>query len=351
MFTPQVIDNFLPASFYDQLRAFVFAAPLTFGAKSNSKTDPHGHLAWQPIPEITRHNLADITRIHSGLPELLQNAWTMVRGKVIDQNPNGSLPLLIRCYVNAYAYGMDGYFHVDSQRADEVTVILYICDKWWPDWAGETVMMNGAHYWAALPAANRAIILPSNMNHAARAISRKCDNARMVLVFKCRPSRTGNFETLSKWLVDHGALKLKHAEGSLHDHLVRTFQLLEERKHDMQTCLGGGLHSIYGTNVFQQQLLKPEAHTRAEVAQTFGFVAGMLAYYFSLADRPATLENAVLKRKGEEMMREVRTTYGSPIEMTEGDFRKLALIECANLMDQGGLDKWPKLKAFWEKTS
>ena len=348
MRAPKVFDDFLPKSFHDELRAFVMSRPLTFGAKSNSKSDPHGHLAWQPIPEIGRHNLGDIGWM---MPGIIENAWVMVRGKIVNSGPSTKLPRLIRCYANAYAYGMDGYFHVDSQRNDEITVILYICDQWDPDWAGETMMMEGGHYWAVLPAPNRALFLPSNMNHAARAVSRKCMSARMVLVFKCRPSRSTEFENLSQFLMENDAYKIEHHEGSLHDHLVRVYQLLADHGCDQQTCLGGGLHSVYGTNAFKRQLLKPDAHTRSMIAGRFGAQAGKLAYYFSILARPGCFENALLIRHGEEIIRAPVTSYGDKIEMPEEEFRQLALIECANLADQSSLYKWPDLKKLWTGSS
>ena len=60
---------------------------------------------------------------------------------------------LVRCHLNGYTYGTDGYFHTDSQRSDEHTTILYMVDHWQPDWAGETGFLgeNGEMIKAVLP--------------------------------------------------------------------------------------------------------------------------------------------------------------------------------------------------------
>ena len=184
---PMVVDNALPAELYAQLREVVRYAPLTYGAKSNSRTDPYGHLKWAPVHD-KQQNLADLT---FQVPEgPLLDAWSFLRGK--DLFSGGKL---IRCYANAYTYGMDGYFHTDSERSGEITAILYACDRWEWDWAGETVVINdsGNAHWSVMPAPNRLLIIPSNMRHCARGVSRMCKTMRMVMVFKTRPPMSKNF--------------------------------------------------------------------------------------------------------------------------------------------------------------
>src|SRR5258707_1275606 len=88
--------------------------------------------------------------------------------------------VLIRCYLNGYTYGTDGYFHSDSNRADEHTVIVFMNDEWEPDWAGETVFLDerGDIVRSVLPKRNRAIIFAARLRHAGRGVSRKCVELR-----------------------------------------------------------------------------------------------------------------------------------------------------------------------------
>jgi SM-20-related protein len=340
--TPKVIDNFLPPDVYDKLRKYVQAQPMKYGSKSNSQTDPHGHWSWKPIND-SRHNLADLTNL---LPPLLLEAWNLAVGKWLMADPKIPWPCVIRCYANGYTYGTDGYFHTDSVRADEQTVIIYICDKWNPDWAGETHWYSQAGQQnSAIPWPNRALILPSHLLHCARSVSRKCTSLRLTLMYKVRSKRTSNFEKLSSFLVKHGALDHKHKDGSLHDHLVRVYQLLEDKKLPESVCFGGGLHSIYGTNAYEGQMLDQSSpQSRGMVADTFGKEAESMAYVFSALDRPRTLEfpgdgNAVLMR------------FNGGFNASDAMLRNLQLIEAANLLDQKSLDKWPNLKKVWDGQS
>jgi hypothetical protein len=112
---------------------------------------------------------------------------------------------------------------------------------------------------------------------------------RKTLIIKTRKRRSSNFERLSAFLRRVGAAKYGHQSGSLHDHLVRTFSLLEERHFDESVCFGGGLHSVYGTNAFGLAVLTPR--DRATVAEEFGVRAEELASLFGMLERPQTLES------------------------------------------------------------
>ncbi len=336
---PAVIDDFLPADAYRELREYVQSQPMRYGAKSNSQTDPHGHWSWKPIHD-NQKNLADLTLT---LPPLLLRTFNRVKLHAA----LGQDPVVIRCYANGYTYGTDGYFHTDSDRHDEKTVILFMCEKWDPDWAGETVY-GKPEDGAVLPYPNRALIIESNQPHAARAVSRKCTALRTTLMFKTRPRRSEGFERLSEWLVAKGALKFKHAKGTLHDHLCRVFQLLYDRGHGgIDVFYAGGLHSIYGTNAYQSQLIVPTPITRGEVADRFGKEAESLAYLFSCVDRPGTLESPAWSSPEEShlLMR-----HDQKMSVSKDQLRNLRLIECANLADQDSLtpEKWPVLHSIWK---
>jgi SM-20-related protein len=367
---PIVIDEALPGALYGALLEWARKIPLEYGAKSNSKNDPHGHFSHKPVHD-ERLNLADLT---ARLPMPINAAWQGVMehfSKVIGVGrPADATTMppwkLIRCYVNGYVYGTDGYFHRDSDRPDELTAILYLCRAWPLDWAGETAV-SGRLYWSIMPAPNRLLVISSNDLHAARAVSRRCPELRAVLVLKFRPQRTQMFETLSEWLVTQGALDLKHGkDSSLHDHLVRTYWLLHDRV-SADVAMGGGIHSIYGTNAFTTALIPVSDYRRGQVAAFAGKDAEDLAYKFSILDRPRTLDYiAELINQAVVAPASGRTPvlagYGAPntygyallelrckerLKVSFDLARNLCMIEAANLLDQGVLDRWRNLANLW----
>jgi hypothetical protein len=285
-------------------------------------------------------NLADVSndlRLDERLAPLMR-AWEFLRDSQLAND------VLIRCYLNGYTYGTDSYFHLDSQRPDEHTTVIYVNDYWDPDWAGETVFLDARDeiVKSVLPKVNRAIIFPANMKHAARGVSRQCPVLRKTLIFKTRKKRSSNFEKLSAFLRRAGAAKYGHRSGSLHDHLVRTFSLLEERCFDDSVCFGGGLHSVYGTNAYVLALLT--SPDRATVAEEFGSRAEELTSLFAMLERPQTLESP---RELTDQTAVVELRGGQTMSLPREMFNDLRKIECANLTDQNELSKHTTLSAIW----
>lgn len=335
-----VIDNFLPPREFDSLARFISTEPMTFGSRSNARTDPHGH--WiRNFVEGSRTNLADVSSDletnNEGAP--LNFAWQLLRDTRLEDN------LLIRCYLNGYTYGTDGYFHADSERPDEHTAILYMNDYWEPDWAGETVFLarDGEIARSVLPKMNRMVIFRADMQHAGRSVSRKCMVLRKTLIFKSRKRRSVNFERLSAFLRKVGAGKHSHKSGTLHDHLVRTYSILEAKGFDNAVCFGGGLHSIYGTNAFAHRVLTPAA--KETIIEQFGPRAEELARLFSELDRPKTLESPRALNAESAC---VALRDGQPLALTRETFDDLRKIECANLLDQNAPGKLKALAEFWK---
>jgi hypothetical protein len=198
-----VVDEALPPDAYEALAKFVAAEPMVYGSRSNARTDPHGHWSGK-FSAAGRHNLADVGYVLEGNQAFaaLNAAWNILRDAHLNQS------LLIRCYLNGYTYGTDGYFHVDSERADEQTALLYMNDNWDADWGGETAFLDarGEIVESVLPRKNRAVIFPSHVRHAGRGVLRKCMVLRQTLIYKARKKRSDNFEKLSLFLRKNGAL-------------------------------------------------------------------------------------------------------------------------------------------------
>jgi hypothetical protein len=339
MIRPLVLhDPALPDALYQRLLSHVDGIGLRYGSRSNRVSDPHGHWSWKPMHD-NRHNLADLS---GRLPPLIDEVW-----RVLSERHLAAGSKLIRCYVNGYTYGTDGYFHSDSQRADESTTLIYLCRQWDKDWAGETVIELADDFASVLPAPNRLIQFDAQLPHCARAVSRKCPELRLVLVFKTRPARSLLFEQLSGWLVERGALELKHRDSSLHDHLLRCCQLATDHNLADHLRLAAGLHSIYGTAAYQQQLLAPVADSRAQVSRLWGEKAEALAYMFSVLDRPRALD-AIGMVKDKPVP--AKLSYDQQAALPALMARDLQLIECINLTDQDSLGNWPYLRQLWEAT-
>ena len=335
----QVVDNFLPRETYEHLWRYAANLPLVYGSRSNSNSDSHGH--WNAnFTSAGKNNLADVSSALDSTAELgpIKSAWSFLRECYIADGT------LIRCYLNAYTYGTDGYFHIDSNRSDDRTTVIYLADQWDPDWAGETVFLDdsGNIIKAVLPKRNRAVIFPSNIRHAARSVSRKCEKLRRTVIFKTRKRGSSNFERLSSFLITNGAGDYQHRIGTLHDHLVRTFLILESRGCHEAICFGGGLHSFYGTNRYAQSLLTSTSKTK--IIDEFGEEAERLAYLFSLLDRPKTLESP-LEVAPESVLVEQRDKQ--LIRISRKEFDSLQKIEYANLQDQHSIDGYHNLCKSW----
>jgi hypothetical protein len=121
-----------------------------------------------------------------------------------------------------------------------------------------------------------------------------------------------------------------HIGRTLGEHLVNTYDDLIRMGADEDVALGGGLHSIYGTNTFQKVTVSPEQ--RHIIRGLFGDRAEQLAWDFSRINRPQGLESGDV--------RDHKT--GEPVEV---DLEALRFIEAANLIDNGvKLSKYPNLR-------
>ena len=155
-----------------------------FGARSvvNPAQQPYPY--WYiTLAETERspssNRLADCSKMLETYP-VIKEAWEAISSKGIFKDR-----ILNRCYGNAYPYGSEGTFHLDSSNADQITAIYYPHRSWDINWAGETVFADGTQITASvLPWPNRLVAFPGNTPHAARAISRTCPLLRITLVFK-----------------------------------------------------------------------------------------------------------------------------------------------------------------------
>jgi SM-20-related protein len=337
-------NNFLPEDLYEEVFNTYNKKPLTYGWKSNNETDPHGHLNF----DVARANQDCIFDVYDKVTDVDRKVWDFIKEKFPEFENN----VLIRNYINVHAFGMDGYFHRDSTRQDETTFVIYLVNDWNYDWGGETVFLNEASppeiVKAVLPAKNSIVFFNGNIRHCGRGVTRTCYEKRAVYVLKSRKKRSDNFEKLSNFLDENGATRIRHNRGTLHDHLVRVYQLLENRGLPEEVCFGGGLHSVFGTNVFKNKIFTEQ--DQQKIIDTFGEQSAFLAKLFSVLNRPKTLERHL--GITEEGKVKVELSNNSLATISVDAYTKLQYIECANLCDQCSLseEKYPTLRKIWRET-
>lgn len=98
---------------------------------------------------------------------------------------------LLRCYANAHTYGVEGHPHtdiVDATQVDNFTAVVYLNPVWKKEWAGELVLFNAAGdtLCGILPRSGRVAMIPGDIVHAARGVSRSCPAVRICVAFKSR---------------------------------------------------------------------------------------------------------------------------------------------------------------------
>lgn len=128
-----------------------------------------------------------------------------------------------------------------------------------------------------------------------------------------------------------------HIGRTLGEHLVNTYDDLIRMGAEEDVALGGGLHSIYGTNAFKNATVTQDQ--RPIIQGLFGERAELLAWLFSRINRPAGLETGNL----------LDYETGQFILVSEQELEDLRLIEVANLIDNGvKLVKYPRLQQTHE---
>jgi hypothetical protein len=301
---------------------------LRFGWKSNNeKSYDLGH--WNNmILRCSKHEIFDI----SDTPFIerhkeIQFVWNTLKDLIGQKS-------LMRCYINGYTFGTDGYAHVDDpwytqkygEDKDSETIVVYLNEKWHIDWAGETVIFNGYDIErAVLPKFGRTLVFDSRKTHAARPVSRACPALRTVLVFK-----TGDVRVRSE-KVDYLLTLTKgipHSNRTFFEHLFNTSMILENLEVSDDVRSAGLFHSIYSTEYFKHDLHV----SRERIKELIGEYAENLVYEFCTL--PNRFEALVSNSKGysDEMVRDLLTIEGANLrDQNVGGKYDKQLIKLASL--------------------
>jgi len=294
-------------------------APWTFGWKSNLDVELcYGH--WNT--DIANGERFNDQSVADRLPPAFAALWDKLKDVF-------SSATLVRCYANQHTFGTEGTIHTDTPNDNQMTCVIYMNKDWSPYWGGETCFYDydvTDVTRSVLPRFGRVAFFSGNTPHCARSVSRTCDKARMTLMFKFMidpkevlPAE----ERLHNFLRQIGAHTKPHKDGPLIGHLMRTYQLMVGMGLPEELCLGGGLHSVYGTSSYKNTTVPLDSTL---VADTFGAEVDRFARMFHALKRPDDLKD------------------GSPL--AEADLFAMRCIEVANLHDQDELKYFPHLVEF-----
>ena len=97
-----------------------------------------------------------------------------------------------RCYVNAHTYGVEDAIHEDDTDLENgLTVIVYLCRAWYPEWFGQTVfwehldkMTHNDIIQSVIPKPNRVLIFDKKIPHCVAPLSRRFSGVRLTCMFK-----------------------------------------------------------------------------------------------------------------------------------------------------------------------
>jgi hypothetical protein len=311
------IDDTTAIELWNKYRRFRFSYYWAGNVKSSLNHWHHG------IADGGLNGVDDVSHKFYNKPgyELESRVWDVIKSDIITEPCK-----LLRCYVNAYTFGTEGAMHTDSNREGEYTVMLYLNREWQMNWAGETVILDAEGkdiQQSVIPRFRRIVKFPCNQLHAARPVSKTCNELREVLVYKIRLDSAPDIieEKYTALLNQIGADKTQHSKGTLKSHLMGTYQILQNKKQNIDVCLAGLFHSVYGTSIFTYSSTSDRDAVRAVIGET----AERLVWLFCNLDRPAcwSVQGNVLPTKD-----------GSTITVTDLEREQLAQIEAANLEDQ-----------------
>lgn len=317
-----VKDGVLNTRELDNIVYFINKANWSYGWPSN-KDMPYGH--WNV--DFTKSTKDNPTDVSARVPPVIMPLWLRVNELFFNNQAK-----LVRCYANRHTFGTEGYIHTDTEREEDQTCVVYLDKDWDPNWGGETSFYSKdlqEIVKSVIPAYGRTAVFNGNIPHCAKPVSRICPKVRTTLMFKVTVNPKAVYEAeelLASFLEAIGANKRPHKNGSLADHLMRTFHLLKGAGAGDILAVAGGLHSVYGTNAYKKACLSKE-DTR--IRETFGPEVDRIVRLFSSVNRPKCLENP----------------DGT---LEDLDLFLLRSIECANLYDQEELEPeaYPNLYEF-----
>lgn len=143
--------------------------------------------------------------------------------------------------------------------------------------------------------------------------------------------------SVAELLHELGAQKFPHANGrSLYDHLVGTKAILRSWLQPDWVCDAGALHSIYGTEIYNRQLVP--LTRRSEIRAAVGSRAERLAYLFGIVSRRDLLWQLQscdsIPTEGLRVECKVAKDGGQAEQLTIDEAASLLVLHLANIAEQ-----------------
>lgn len=184
----QVFDDALPTDLNTQLVRIAPRLGWQYGWRAKEPAARYWHFE---VARGEKENTQDVSENVRKHPlKVFSHYVDWLRSEAVPEDSR-----LLRLYLNAHTYGTDGSPHTDTDRADELTLVLFLNNGWQPAFGGETVVFDekGDIEKAVVPKANRLLSFPSDRLHAPRPLSKLFTGLRMVLVAKFGAGASGGF--------------------------------------------------------------------------------------------------------------------------------------------------------------
>ncbi|WP_168641711.1 2OG-Fe(II) oxygenase [Dickeya sp. CFBP 2040] len=240
-----VTDEALPEDVLEQtLHLINNEARWEFGSLSDREGLSFGH--WnQEILQATPRNQQDKQSLLAQNPlyQPVNRLWKLIQDRWLPEHK------LVRCYVNAHTYGIEGYPHTDSRSPGHFTTLIYLNKTWRPEWAGETVFFNhtGDIIQSVIPRYGRLVIFDGRTPHAARSLSRRCGELRQTLVLKSfLPPAESDAEASARRLIQQYSGDDKNSYGySVADHCLGLYAILKNWQAEQPTLSVSLFYLLY----------------------------------------------------------------------------------------------------------
>ena len=136
-----------------------------------------------------------------------------------------------------------------------------------------------------------------------------------------------SLEKQISFLQTHGAEDLEHTDSDLLEHLEGTRSILQGWGESTDVVTAGLFHSVYGTEVYQDQMIPPTL--RPQVQALIGPRAERIAYLFGALERKSFLESVMAGRFT------IHSRFdGTLLSDSEEEFRAVCAVYVANRLEQ-----------------
>jgi len=137
-------------------------------------------------------DLKEFSPLHIVPPEFTNEKLLRLWKEIIPYIPEPEKHRLKRGYINAHHFGVEDVIHQDDMDVPHgLTVIVYMCQSWYPEWYGQTTFWENLYseskndiIQSVLPRHNRFIIFDKNIPHSVAPLSRRFQGIRFTCMFK-----------------------------------------------------------------------------------------------------------------------------------------------------------------------